>query len=175
MSNSLYKKNNASLLGLLKPYYLFIVGLVILTIVSNSLNLFVPKIISGAIDTYTKGAFSLNHLIIEFFFVSVIIFISTYLQSIVQTYASERVAKDLRNQLIAKISLQDVAYIQKVTPSKLLTNLTSDVDAVKNFVAQAIAMIISSVFLIIGASIILLLINWKLAIAVLAVMPIIVV
>ena len=60
-----------------------------------------------------------------------LIFIFTYLQSIVQTYASERVARDLRTDLTAKISLQDYAYIQRVNPSKLLTNLTSDVDAVK--------------------------------------------
>jgi ATP-binding cassette subfamily B protein len=175
MSNPYQKKNNASLLGLLKPYYLFITGLIVLTILANSLNLFVPKMIASAIDTYTKGSFSLDHLVVQFFFVSLFIFILTYLQSIVQTYAAERVAKDLRNQLIAKISLQDPAYIQSVTPSKLLTNLTSDVDAVKNFVSQAIVSIVSSFFLIIGASVLLILINWQLAIAVLLVMPIIII
>ena len=51
-----------------------------------------------------------------------------------QTYASERVARDLRTRLVAKISAQDHAYIQQVTPAKLLTNLTSDVDAIKMFV-----------------------------------------
>ena len=62
-------------------------------------------------------------------------------------------------------------YIQKVGPSKLLTNLTSDIDSVKSFVSQAVALMISSVFLIIGASVLLLMINWKLALAVLAVIP----
>ena len=55
----------------------------------------------------------------------------------------------------------------------LLTNLTSDVDAVKMFVSQAIASLVSSVFLIIGASVLLLSINWKLGLAVLAILPII--
>jgi ATP-binding cassette subfamily B protein len=54
-----------------------------------------------------------------------------------------------------------------------LTNLTSDVDAVKTFVSTAIAAIVSSVFLIIGVSVLLLLTDWKLGLAVLAVMPII--
>jgi ATP-binding cassette subfamily B protein len=58
-----------------------------------------------------------------------------------------------------------------VTPAKLLTNLTSDVDAIKSFVATAIASIIASVFLIIGAAVLLILIDWKLAIAVLAIVP----
>ena len=90
-----------------------------------------------------------------------------------QTYASEHVARDLRTQIIAKISAQDHTFIQQATPAKLLTNLTSDVDAVKMFVAQAIASIISSIFLIIGASILLLSIDWQLALAVLAMLPII--
>jgi ATP-binding cassette subfamily B protein len=44
---------------------------------------------------------------------------------------------------------------------------------VKTFVSQAIAAIISSVFLIIGASILLLLLDWRLGLAVLVVMPVI--
>ena len=104
---------------------------------------------------------------------SFFIFAFTYGQSIAQTYASERVARDLRSAVIAKISEQDYAYIERATPSKLLTNLTSDVDAVKTFVSQAIASIVSSVFLIIGASVLLLAINWKLALAVLLIMPVI--
>jgi ATP-binding cassette subfamily B protein len=52
-------------------------------------------------------------------------------------------------KLIKKISLQDYNYIQVATPSKLLTNLTSDVDSVKLFVSQAISSIVSSIFLII--------------------------
>lgn len=59
---------------------------------------------------------------------------------------------DLRHNVTAKISLQEYSYIQLVTPSKLLTNLTSDIDAIKTFVSQAIASIIFSIFLIIGAS-----------------------
>ncbi|MCX6734816.1 MAG: ABC transporter ATP-binding protein [Candidatus Peregrinibacteria bacterium] len=166
-------KNKPSLFGLLKEYKLSIFSLVILTIIGNALNLAVPKIMSASIDSFARGNFILSTMVTEFLIVSISIFIFTYLQSIVQTYASERVARDLRTQLIAKISVQDYAYIQRANPSKLLTNLTSDVDAVKSFVSQAIASIISSVFLIIGASILLLLINWKLALAVLVTLPVI--
>ncbi len=60
-----------------------------------------------------------------------------------------------------------------MTPDKLLTNLTSDIDAIKNFVGQAVASIISSACLIVGASILLLLINWRLGLAVLLIIPII--
>jgi len=144
-----------------------------MTILSNSLNLLVPRIISNAIDTYAQQRGILTTLIVEFLVVAAGIFIFSYLQAVAQTYASERVARDLRTQLVGKISHQDHAFIQRATPAKLLTNLTSDVDAVKTFVSQAIASLISSVFLILGASALLLSINWKLAIGVLAMLPII--
>lgn len=166
-------KAKSSLFSLLKPYSWFIALLVALTILSNGLNLVVPKIIAHAIDSYTLGSFSIKTIALEFFLVAMAIFIFTYLQSIVQTYTAELVAKNLRTQVAAKISVQDHAYIQQVTPSKLLTNLTSDVDAVKSFVAQAISSIISSAFLIIGACVLLIMINWRLALAALIVLPII--
>ena len=167
------KQAGASLLSLLKPYWLLITILVVLTVLSNGLNLAVPQIIAHTIDTYTKGGLVLTDVIIEFLLVAAGIFIFTYMQSIVQTFASEKVARDLRTKVTAKISIQDYAYIQKANPSNLLTNLTSDVDAVKTFVAQAIASLVSSIFLIIGASVLLLMINWKLALAVLVTVPII--
>ena len=163
----------ASLFDLLRPYMGWIIGLVLLTVGGNALNLTIPKIMSNSIDNYAKGNFVLINVVIEFAFVALGILIITYLQALVQTFTSERVARNLRTELAAKISLQDNAFIQRVTPSKLLTNLTSDVNSVKTFVSQAIASLISSVFLIIGASILLLLIDWKLALAVLVVLPII--
>jgi len=165
--------NQPSIWGLLRPYTFLIVLLVVLTIGANALNLAVPQIMARAIDTYAGGHFVLADLILEFSLVALFIFLLTYAQNIVQVYASERVARDLRLDLSAKISVQPYEYIDRVTPSKLLTNLTSDIDAVKSFVSQAIAALISSVFLIIGASILLLLLDWRLGLAVLAIVPVI--
>jgi len=161
----------AGLLVLLKPYRGLIAALVILTIAGNGLNLLVPKIISHSIDAYTQQTFVLQTAVLQFFVVAFLVFALTYLQSIVQTYASERVARDLRTRVAAKISVQSYEFVERVTPSKLLTNLTSDIDAVKLFVSQAIASIISSVFLIVGAGLLLLLINWRLGLSVLAIVP----
>ena len=100
-------------------------------------------------------------------------FVLGNLLNVVQTVASERVARDLRTRLVEKISLQTYASVELITPAKLLTNLTSDVDAIKTFVAQAVAALISSVFVIIAASGLLIWLNWKLALAVLLVLPLI--
>jgi len=160
-------------MALLRPYRGWVGALVALTVFANGLNLYVPKLIASAIDAYDAHHFALSETAIELFVVAVGVFVLTYFQSVVQTLTSERVARDLRTRLISKISLHDYAYIQEVTPAKLLTNLTSDIDAIKSFVSQAIASIISSLFLIVGASVLLLLTDWQLALIVLLVIPII--
>jgi ATP-binding cassette subfamily B protein len=167
------KPAGPSLFSLLKPYRHWVLGMLVLTILGNSLNLIVPKIMARTIDQYNQPGFDISRIVMWFLLVSIGIFVLSYFQNIVQTYAAERIARDLRTRLVAKISDQNHAYIQQVTPAKLLTNLTSDVDAIKMFVSQAIASIISSMFLIIGAGILLLLIDWKLGLAVLTVLPII--
>ena len=156
---------------LLKPYKLLITTLVTLTIVGNGLNLVVPKLISHAIDAYTAGHFVASTVVLQFLVTGFLVFILTYAQSITQTWASERVAKDLRTRLAAKISVQSFAWVEQLAPAKLLTNLTSDVDSVKLFVSQAFASIISSLFLIVGASVLLLSINWRLALGILGIVP----
>lgn len=162
-----------NLLALLGPYWALIGVLIGLTLVGNALNLVVPQYIAHAIDSIGAPRFSLSGLVLAFVAIAIGIFAFTYLQSIVQTVTSERVARDLRERLAGRIAQQDFGYVQTVSPARLLTNLTSDVDAIKNFVAQAIASIVSSLFLIVGASVLLLLINWQLALAVLTVVPVI--
>jgi ATP-binding cassette subfamily B protein len=167
------KPAQASIFTLLKPYLGTILLLLLLALLSNGINLWIPRIISQGIDAYTNHHGRLNNIVLRFSLASLFVFIFTYLQSIVQTYASERVARDLRTKLSDKIARQSHAFIQKSNPSRLLTNLTSDIDSIKLFVSQAVVSIASSVFIIIGGSALLLIINWKLALVVLAVLPII--
>jgi len=159
--------------SLLKPYAGIVILLIIMALLGSGINLLIPKIIAHGIDTYSAGHFDGRLIILQFLIVASAIFIFTFLQNIIQTYASERVAKDLRTKLSDKISRQSYAYVLKSNPSKLLTNLTSDIDSVKMFVSQAFVTIISSVFVIAGTSILLILINWKLALTVLSIVPII--
>ncbi len=167
------KQKKPSIFKILKPYSGMISLLLLFAFLSNGLNLLIPKIIQYGIDDYSKRQLDMSKIITWFAVAAVLIFIFTYVQSIIQTFASERVARDMRKKLASKISEQDYAYIQETTPGKLLTNLTSDVDAIKMFVSQAIVSIVSSLVLIIGASILLLNINWRLGLVVLLIIPII--
>jgi ATP-binding cassette subfamily B protein len=167
------KKRGPGLGSLLKPYRGQMALMVLLTVGSSGLGLFVPLVIARAIDAFTAGSLNLTASLIELTALLLGTFVLGNLLNVVQTVASERVARDLRTRLVAAISLQTYASVEAITPAKLLTNLTSDVDAIKTFVAQAVAALISSVFIIIAASGLLLWLNWKLALAVLAVLPLI--
>jgi ATP-binding cassette subfamily B protein len=167
------KEKKASIFSLLKPYRPLVFLLIFLALLSNGINLLLPTIIANGIDAYTNGVFEIKPIFILFAVAITFVFIFTYLQSIVQTFASERVAKDLRTKLSDQISRQSHNYIEQANPSKLLTNLTGDVDSIKMFVSQAIVSIASSAFLIIGSSILLLMINWRLALIIIAIIPII--
>jgi len=162
-----------SLFSLLAPYRGWVAAMIALTIAGNGLNLVVPMVLAGAIDHFGRPDFVLTSTVVELLSIAAGIFVFSYSLNVVQTLASERIAKDLRTRLAGKISRQDHAYVQQVTAAKLLTNLTSDVDAVKIFVSQAFPSIVSSLFLIVGAGVLLLTIKWNLALAVLAVLPVI--
>jgi len=161
------------LTALLTPYRGRVAAIVSLTVVANGFNLLVPKLVANAIDRFAATHAVPPALIGEFVAVATGVFVFTYLQNVVQIFTAERVARDLRTRLVARVAVQNVAYVQQVTPAKLLTNLTSDVDAVKLFISQAVGSLISSVVLILGASALLLSIDWKLALAVIAVLPVI--
>lgn len=167
------KKEKPKLIKLLKPYKRMIIALIIFALLSNAINLIIPRIISHGIDSFTQKHYEFKTIAIEFLVASLCIFIFTYLQSIVQTLASEKVARDLRNNISAKISRQSYSYLQQANPARILTNLTSDVDSVKLFVSHAIASVVSSIVMLIGTSILLLHINWKLGLLVLLIIPII--
>jgi len=166
-------KKQAGLFSVLGPYRGIVIVLIILALGGSAANLLIPKIIARAIDAYSAGTFSARTVITEFLIAASGIFVFTMGQGILQTLTAERVAKDLRNKVSDKISYQSYSYILKSNPAKFLTNLTSDMDSVKMFVSQAFVNIISSLFVIIGASVLLIMINWRLALAVLLIVPII--
>ncbi len=166
-------KKKTSIFVLLKPYKGMVVLLIVFALIGNAANLLIPKIISHGIDSFNGGDYRYKTILTEFIIAAFVIFIFSLLQNVVQTYASEKVGFNLRKNLSDKISRQSYSFIQQANPSKLLTNLTSDMDSLKMFVAQGVSNIFSSVFMIIGVSVFLLMINWRLALPVLLAIPLV--
>lgn len=162
-----------TIFDILKKYRFSVGVLVLVAIASNVLNLFFPRLITEAIDTYIAGTFDWIYITKMFVGLSLLIFLLTFIQGVLQAYVSEKSAKDIRKNLIKKISEQSYMYTQEKTAGYLLTNLTSDVDAIKSFLGTAVPAIISAFFALIGASILILITDWKLGLGVLTIIPVI--
>ncbi len=166
-------EKRAGLFSVLRPYRGIVIILIFMALAGSAINLFIPKIIARGIDAFSDNTFRAGTVIAEFLAAAAGIFVFTFFQGVLQTLTAERVAKDLRKKIAEKLSHQTYSFILSSNPSKLLTNMTSDMDSVKMFVAQAFVTIISSLFVIAGASVLLIMINWKLALAVLSIVPVI--
>jgi ATP-binding cassette, subfamily B, bacterial len=160
-----------SLWPLLKPYKGQLALLIVLTVAGSAVGLLAPLVVQRGIDAFNAGHLDLSAELLALAAIAVGTFVFNNLQNVVQTVASERVARDLRTRLADKVSQQTYAQIEAQTPAKLLTNFTSDIDAIKAFVAQAAAALVSSAFVIVGGAAMMLVMNWKLGLAVLPVLP----
>ncbi|MHA4896436.1 ABC transporter ATP-binding protein [Pedobacter sp. PWIIR3] len=157
------------MLKLLKPYWPIISLLLLLALGGNALSLLLPKIIGGIIDGIAHQHYSIENAIWHFSIITASVFVLGYFQSLIQIHASEKVALNLRTELASKISRQNTAFIERESPAKLLTNLTSDIDAIKAFISQAIVSMVSSLVIIIGAAILLFSIDWELGLIVICI------
>ncbi len=168
------KSSAFQIFSLAKPYSGFIFLVFLISLSSNGLNLAVPKIFAYVIDIFQTPTFNFQKSFLLLAGIAGIIFIASSLQAILQTILSEKIGRDLRSQLIAKISQQPFSFIAEITPEKILTNLTGDIDNIKQIIALGLVQVFSSIILIVGASALLISINLHLALIILTIIPLIV-
>lgn len=161
------------LIALLKPYRLRIVLLLLLATGSNLLNLYLPQLFQRGIDDYSAGQLQSDKLLTAFLSVTLFIFCFATLQNVLQALLAETAARDLRQQLADSISEQSYARLQSHGSERILTHLTSDIDAIKLFISQALVSILSAVVLLLGAATLLLRTHFWLATSVLLTLPLI--
>jgi len=85
--------------------------------------------------------------------------------------ASQGVAYDLRNKIFSKIQNLSFSYHDQSQTSQLLTRVTSDIEQVRTFLGTSLIQVVSSVVTLVVIAIVLLVMNWQLAIITLTVVP----
>lgn len=162
-------------MSFLGKYKLLLVFVIILSLGANVLTLSLPLITSNSLDKLQNMTYDKNSYLRLYGGVSTLVFICGILLAFFSNFTAEKIAKELRRQVVEKLSRQSFNYINEVTSAKLLTNLTVDTDSVKNFVSQGLVISFTSLVQLIGSAILLLTINWKLALPVLLTVPILLV
>lgn len=92
-------------------------------------------------------------------------------QSYLAEAASQGVAYDLRNKIFSKIQNLSFSYHDQAQTSQLLTRVTSDIEQIRTFVGTSLIQVIGGVVTLVSIAVILLLMNWKLALITLTVVP----
>jgi ATP-binding cassette subfamily B multidrug efflux pump len=93
-------------------------------------------------------------------------------QSFWSEQASQEVAYDLRNKIFNKIQNLSFSYHDQSQTSQLLTRITSDVEQIRSFVGTSLIQVVGSVVTLVSVAIILLIMNWQLALITLVLVPI---
>jgi ATP-binding cassette, subfamily B, multidrug efflux pump len=86
--------------------------------------------------------------------------------------ASQGVAYDLRNKIFNKIQNLSFSYHDQSQTSQLLTRITSDVEQIRTFVGTTLIQVIGAVVTLVSIAVILIVMNWQLALITLALVPI---
>jgi len=136
------------------------------------LSLIIPKYIGYILDAAVKME-NYDNLVRDMVALVLISLLIGAIQMVAGVYLSQKVAFDLRLAISTKISKQTFKFINKITAPKLLSILTSDVDAIRDLISQSLILLFSSIFLIIGAGALMLSINVPMGIAGLLIIPVI--
>jgi ATP-binding cassette subfamily B protein len=97
-------------------------------------------------------------------------FIQTYLMQ----WTGQKVMFDLRKQIFRHLQFMHVAFFDKNPVGRLVTRVTTDVDALNEMFTAGVVSIFEDVFVLAGILAIMMEMNWKLALITFAVLPLIV-
>ena len=161
------------LLGYMRPYRAGI-GVAFLAILGLSLlQLAPPYLTKVAIDTHiaagdVDGLTPLALLLLG-------VLAASYVLESVQTYTlqitGQRIIFDLRRQIHAHLQRLDVAFFDRNPVGRLMTRVTTDVDALNELFASGVVSVFRDVFMLAGIAVVLFVMDWRLAVVALSVLP----
>lgn len=151
------------------------------TVVYNIMQLTVPFFSSRIVDDYLSGdmaAYNRANNVRGFYILlgcmvgfTILRVVVVYLDCMAFEHVSQKALYRIRNFLYDKIQRQDMKFYSTYRTGDLMTRVTGDLDACRHMIAWVIRMIIESFTLYMSTAIYLLIINWKLALSILAISP----
>ncbi len=165
------------LLGYLRPYRLSALGALSAIIGGAVLQLAQPYLMKVAIDTYiAKGNLAgMNRIALLFLAILVGSFLLEFAQTWVLQLVGQRIMYDLRMQIYRHLQRLDVAFYDRNPVGRLMTRVTTDVDVLNDLFTSGVVSVFGDVFTLVGIMIVLLIMDWRLALVAFSVLPLIVV
>src|SRR5438445_4196637 len=100
-------------------------------------------------------------------------FLLEYLQTYFMQWAGQMVMFDLRSEIFRYLQRMHIGFYDKNPVGRLVTRVTTDVDALNEMFTSGVVSIFEDVFVLAGILTVMLCVNWKLALITFAVVPLI--
>ena len=163
------------LLTYLRPYRPA-VAISLCAIVGHSLmQLAQPYLTKLAIDRHilTGNLSGLEEIVLLFFAMLIGSFVLEYLETYTMQLMGQRIMFDLRKQIYEHLQRIDVRFYDRNPVGRLMTRVTTDVDALNDLFASGVIAVFRDVVLLVGIMVVLLWMDWRLALVAFSVLPLI--
>ncbi|HEX5503708.1 MAG TPA: ABC transporter ATP-binding protein [Thermomicrobiales bacterium] len=163
-------------LAYLKTYWRDTAGALTALVFVTVANLVSPQLIRVAIDDgiASHRTAAIVGATVGLVAVAALRGLFNFLQGYLAERASQGVAYDLRDALFAKIQRLSFSYYDQVQTGQLLTRVTNDVEQIRTFAGAGVIQLCNAVIMLVGSAVLLFLLNWKLTLAALTIVPAIV-
>jgi ATP-binding cassette, subfamily B, multidrug efflux pump len=177
------------LLTYLRPYKWHVVVALAAIILKSGLDVLGPYLTKIAIDKYLAKSPNSHSWIgdrlssapltgiaqIGGLYVGILVFTFTleFIQTYLMQWTGQKVMFDLRSQIFRHLQHMHVAFFDKHPVGRLVTRVTTDVDALNEMFTAGVVSIFEDVFVLAGIIAIMMKMNWKLALITFAVLPLI--
>jgi ATP-binding cassette subfamily B protein len=163
------------LLPYLSPYKPRLFFALFLLIGTSLLDLVGPWLTKVAIDRYIVPHKPNGLLLILILYLASLVvgFVMRYGENYHMQFVGQRVMYDLRNEIFGHLQSLPLSFFDKNPVGRLMTRMTSDVDALNDLLTQGVVSILGDIVTLSGIVVVMLILNWQLALVSLAVMPII--
>jgi subfamily B ATP-binding cassette protein MsbA len=98
-----------------------------------------------------------------------------YLQSYIMSDVGQKVIRDVRNLIYAKLQILSLDYFTQKRSGELISRITNDVKVIENAVSYALTDLVYQSFEVFSFALLIFLINWRLALISIVVLPMVVV
>jgi ATP-binding cassette subfamily B protein len=161
------------LLTYLRPYKLPVFAAFLLIVAMAALDLTGPWLYKIAIDRYiARGDVSgLPGVAALYLLALTLAFAVRYAQLYVLAMTGQRVMLDLRRQIYEHLQRLHVGYFDRNPVGRLMTRVTTDVDAVNELFTSGVVTVFGDLFTLFGIMGVMLYMNWKLALVTFSVIP----
>ncbi len=96
----------------------------------------------------------------------------TYAQTYLTGWVGERMLADLRSQLFGHLQRLSLGFYERNRAGVIISRLTNDVEALDQLVTDGVSTLVQSTLTLGGTAILLFVLDWRLALATLAVIPV---